>query len=270
VIWFLVKLEEEASMDTRKTGFTLIELLVVIAIIAILAAILFPVFTSAKKRAQETSCKSNMRQIGAALVMYADDWQGCMVDQSSVLPKSRAYAPYTNNVAYDWITHFSHIFRNPTTKKPDGIGLALNKYLKSVEVLRCKSQYIPDIYFSGTVNDQSSYVVSYFYKLGLSVCVDTYKRPLRMSQITMPTRVAVLSEYAWHGNYKDPTSYKTGDEADEGATKRYNSVFADGHAGSVVVTVDNYYYDINWYWGDNHTTNGYWDVTHGAHDTTAQ
>ncbi len=58
----------------KKRGFTLIELLVVIAIIAILAAILFPVFSRARERARQTSCSSNFRQIGLALEMYATDY----------------------------------------------------------------------------------------------------------------------------------------------------------------------------------------------------
>jgi len=57
-----------------KRGFTLIELLVVIAIIAILAAILFPVFAQARESARLTSCLSNMRQIGLSLRMYAQDY----------------------------------------------------------------------------------------------------------------------------------------------------------------------------------------------------
>lgn len=58
----------------KRRGFTLIELLVVIAIIAILAAILFPVFTNAKLQAQKISCLSNMSQIGKGMMLYAQNW----------------------------------------------------------------------------------------------------------------------------------------------------------------------------------------------------
>jgi len=58
----------------RKSGFTLIELLIVIAIIAILAAILFPVFNQARKKAAQTSCVSNLRQLSTAMKMYAQDF----------------------------------------------------------------------------------------------------------------------------------------------------------------------------------------------------
>lgn len=58
----------------RKNAFTLIELLVVIAIIAILAAILFPVFAQAREKARQTSCLSNLKQIGTATMMYVQDY----------------------------------------------------------------------------------------------------------------------------------------------------------------------------------------------------
>ncbi len=61
-------------MIYRQRGFTLIELLVVIAIIAILAAILFPVFARAREKARQTSCLSNAKQLGLAMMMYADDY----------------------------------------------------------------------------------------------------------------------------------------------------------------------------------------------------
>ncbi|MDD2486727.1 MAG: DUF1559 domain-containing protein [bacterium] len=60
----------------NNAGFTLIELLVVIAIIAILASILFPVFGKAREKARQATCQSNLKQIGMALHMYADDYDG--------------------------------------------------------------------------------------------------------------------------------------------------------------------------------------------------
>jgi prepilin-type N-terminal cleavage/methylation domain-containing protein/prepilin-type processing-associated H-X9-DG protein len=63
----------------KHRGFTLIELLVVIAIIAILAAILFPVFARAREKARQSSCQSNLKQIGIAALMYAQDYDETMV-----------------------------------------------------------------------------------------------------------------------------------------------------------------------------------------------
>jgi prepilin-type N-terminal cleavage/methylation domain-containing protein/prepilin-type processing-associated H-X9-DG protein len=87
---------EEMNFMKRNAAFTLIELLVVIAIIAILAAILFPVFAQAREKARQTSCLSNSKQLGTALMMYAQDYDETMC---------RAFNSYvvgTETVARDW------------------------------------------------------------------------------------------------------------------------------------------------------------------------
>jgi len=86
----------------HSAGFTLIELLVVIAIIAILAAILFPVFARARESARKTTCLSNLRQIGVSSLMYAGDYDGCLpVDDhicNSHLRLVRQLDPYMKNM----------------------------------------------------------------------------------------------------------------------------------------------------------------------------
>jgi len=83
----------------RRKGFTLIELLVVIAIIAILAAILFPVFARAREKARQTSCLSNLKQLGLATQMYCQDYdEKCSM--SIYLAGTQAYTMYHVHAPY--------------------------------------------------------------------------------------------------------------------------------------------------------------------------
>lgn len=76
-----------------RRAFTLIELLVVIAIIAILAAILFPVFARAKEAAKKAACLSNLKQIGTSFLLYLDDYDDLMPDRRD-LKTSLGYRPW--------------------------------------------------------------------------------------------------------------------------------------------------------------------------------
>jgi prepilin-type N-terminal cleavage/methylation domain-containing protein/prepilin-type processing-associated H-X9-DG protein len=95
-----------------RTGFTLIELLVVIAIIAILAAILFPVFARARENARRTACLSNLKQIGLGIAQYTQDWDEKLV--------SYAYPPPVSGTTLGW-------------------QIALNPYVRSYQLYVCPS-----------------------------------------------------------------------------------------------------------------------------------
>lgn len=80
-----------------KRGFTLIELLVVIAIIALLAAILFPVFSRARENARRSACQSNLKQIGMALVQYTQDYDERAFGTPSSAWWTKPFEPYLKN-----------------------------------------------------------------------------------------------------------------------------------------------------------------------------
>jgi len=86
--------------SAAKRGFTLIELLVVIAIIAILAAILFPVFARARENARKSTCQSNLKQMATAMLMYAQDYDETLCVERHERSQSfiQIIAPYVKNV----------------------------------------------------------------------------------------------------------------------------------------------------------------------------
>jgi len=108
-------------MDRKRSGFTLIELLVVIAIIAILAAILFPVFAKARDRSRTTVCISNEKQIGTAVMMYADDNNECyplnrMQVTGGLWTWKRAVFPYIRSYeVFKCPSVINYMARNPET-----------------------------------------------------------------------------------------------------------------------------------------------------------
>jgi prepilin-type N-terminal cleavage/methylation domain-containing protein/prepilin-type processing-associated H-X9-DG protein len=117
---------------SRKTtsGFTLIELLVVIAIIAILAAILFPVFAQAREKARQTACLSNFKQIGNALMMYTQDYDETMPFQD-VGSGGYIIAFYNEPRTYAAVT------TSGATKNIISWMWAIQSYLKNTQVYQC-------------------------------------------------------------------------------------------------------------------------------------
>ena len=116
----------------KRSGFTLIELLVVIAIIAILAAILFPVFERAKNKAQSAACMSNLKQVALAIQMYVSDWDQMLPNWS----RGNMW-PYTcANLPPDPATDCCHTSWGGTSGW-------LFKYTQSEDVLQCPAANPP-------------------------------------------------------------------------------------------------------------------------------
>jgi len=87
---------------THRSGFTLIELLVVIAIIAILAAILFPVFAQAREKARQTSCLSNTKQVALATLMYSQDYDELLPLGTTQGENGQWFWNFNLAVPFDW------------------------------------------------------------------------------------------------------------------------------------------------------------------------
>lgn len=113
-------------MQKRK-GFTLIELLVVIAIIAILAAILFPVFAKAREKARQSTCSSNLKQIGLAMQSYSQDYDEVLVPCLQVASTSDPAGTYVIDKCGNPRRFWTHM---------------LEPYIKSDQIFLCPSGQI--------------------------------------------------------------------------------------------------------------------------------
>ncbi|HLJ55228.1 MAG TPA: prepilin-type N-terminal cleavage/methylation domain-containing protein [Chthonomonadaceae bacterium] len=104
----------------HRAAFTLIELLVVIAIIAVLAAILFPVFAQAREKARQTVCASNLRQIGMAFGMYEQDFDDRLPDRRDLkVSLPTGFHPWTTWPLTDPRGAWAEIVMEPYVKSPD-------------------------------------------------------------------------------------------------------------------------------------------------------
>ena len=119
----LPRVQTSSSAERVSRGFTLIELLVVIALIAILAAILFPVFARARENARRSSCQSNLKQIGLGLLQYNQDFD-------------ERVAPHDNAIA-------NYVGPNGSISNPPGEGtwyMFIHPYVKSTQIFNCPSE----------------------------------------------------------------------------------------------------------------------------------
>ena len=143
-----MKISSAIRVSQRKTAFTLIELLVVIAIIAILAAILFPVFARARENARRSSCTSNLKQIGLGALQYIQDYDETYpsVTVNNGFPASA----YSSNFPFAWSD-------------------ALQPYIKSTQVYQCPSDEFEsatfpfgytDYFYNALLNRQNQSVLS--------------------------------------------------------------------------------------------------------------
>jgi prepilin-type N-terminal cleavage/methylation domain-containing protein len=147
-----------------RRAFTLIELLVVIAIIAILAAILFPVFAQARDKARQAACLSNVKQIATGIAMYRQDWDGHGPFAGWPIDKLGRLTGHTPAAIYheDW-------------------QFAVQPYVKNVGVLRCPGDRTP----------YDERPVSYIYNNMMAY----ERRPFSEAQVERPADVVVL----WDG-----------------------------------------------------------------------
>lgn len=165
----------QAGSTPHRSAFTLIELLVVIAIIAILAAILFPVFAQARSKARQANCLSNMKQIGLGIMMYAQDYD-------ETYPISN-YPFGTNNQSWQF-------FVDPYIRAgfPQAVVDSVNKRLSVF--------YCPDYDKSGYDRPSSSYNSNFFVMGAQDSNMAAANRAFAKSlaALNAPAQVVLLAE----------------------------------------------------------------------------
>jgi len=147
------------AIRRRKGGFTLIELLVVIAIIAILAAILFPVFARAREAGRKASCQNNMKELGLALIMYTGDYD-------AMLPSSYlwAFSGTWNATQFSYFAYWRGYLPPPANATSQSWPMLLYSFMKNKDIIWCPSDpdKSDDVFVNN--NQQNPTKVSYFWK----------------------------------------------------------------------------------------------------------
>jgi prepilin-type N-terminal cleavage/methylation domain-containing protein/prepilin-type processing-associated H-X9-DG protein len=129
-------LEKSQKSSSRSAAFTLIELLVVIAIIAILAALLLPALAMAKKKAQATYCRNNLKQVSLAWIVYADDFRQLLVTNVGF-----AQGPGIYELTNDWV--YGNVATTDATRTDYLLNALLGPYVRNYKAYKCPGDPSP-------------------------------------------------------------------------------------------------------------------------------